>query len=149
MIPTQRQIDLMDPRDRTQFPKQLRLTSSERKAKDETDNERRMHDQFAGYLRLRKHLFGYVHANPAKRSRIRRGWPDFTVLCKVMAGPRPKTVACLIEFKVLGGRLSPDQLECFGELGTAGIDVFVCTSVGDAIAQILEYFELPTEALDK
>ena len=148
MIPTQRQIDLMDQRDRAQFPKQLRLTSSERKAKEQETSERRIHDQFVSYLRLRKHLFGYVHANPSKRSTIRRGWPDFSVLCKVILGPRAKTTACLIEFKVPGGWLSPDQVECFEELSAAGIDVFVCTSVGDAIAQILEYFELPPEALN-
>lgn len=64
-----------------------------------------------------------------------------------MLGPRPKVSACLIEFKVLGGRLSPDQTECFEELSRAGIEVFICTTVGDAIAQLKEYFELPTEAL--
>lgn len=148
MIPTQRQIDLMDPKDREQFAPAIRLTTSERRAKEETEGEIKMHNKFIDYLRLRKHLFGYIHANPAKRSTIRRGWPDFTVLCKVMLGPRPKTAACLIEFKVPGGRLSPDQLECFGELSAAGIDVFVCTTDGDAIAQIIEYFELPVEALN-
>lgn len=148
MIPTQRQIDLMEPKDREQFAPAIRLTTSERRAKAEREGELSMHNKFIDYLRLRKHLFGFIHANPAKRSTIRRGWPDFTVFCKVMLGPRPKTAACLIEFKApVIGRFSDDQKECFGELSTAGIDVFVCTTVGDAIAQIIEYFELPVEAL--
>jgi hypothetical protein len=147
MIPTQRQIDLMDPKDRAQLPRAIRLTSSERRAADERKAELAMHDEFCSYLNLRKAVFGYVHANPRKRSTIRRGWPDFTVCCKIMAGPRPKTAAALIEFKALGGRISPDQFHCFGELTAAGIDVVICTTAGDAIEHLIEYFELPREAL--
>lgn len=144
MIPTQRQVDLMDPKDRVQLPKKIRATTSERKTQTEVKFERNMHNEFAGYLRLRKHVFGFVHANPSKRSTIAKGWPDFTVLCKVILGPplRPRTAVCLIEFKTPGGRLSPDQVERFNELATAGIDLFICTSVGDAIDQLIEYFEL-------
>jgi hypothetical protein len=148
MIPNQRIIDLMDPKDREEnLPKPIRLTSSERRAADERKAELAMHNQFSAYLNLRKAVFGYVHANPRKRSTIRRGWPDFTVFCKVMLGPRPKTAAALIEFKAVGGRISPDQLQCFGELSAAGIDVVICTTTGDAIEQLIEYFELPKEAL--
>ena len=59
----------------------------------------------------------------------------------------PKPATCLIEFKVPGGRLSEVQVTKFGELTAAGIDVFICTTVGDAIKQLIEYFELPQEAL--
>jgi hypothetical protein len=148
MIPTQRQIDLMDPKDRAQLPKKIRLTSSERKAAEAETRESQKHDDFISFLRRHKRVFAYVHANPAKPSRIRRGWPDFTVLCKVALGHRVKTAACLIEFKNPGGGLSRDQVECFNELSSAGIDVFVCTTHQDAVLQVLEYFELPNNLPD-
>src|SRR6516225_9325340 len=140
MIPTQRQIDLMDARDRAQLPRRIRLTSSERIAQEDQSKETQKHNDFIAFLRRHKKVFAYVHANTAKRSTIRRGWPDFTVLCKVALGHRVKTAACLIEFKNPGGRLSREQVECFNELSSAGIDVFVCTTHKDAIAQIFEYF---------
>lgn len=148
MIPTQRQIDLMDPRDRAQFPKRIRLTTSERAAKEDSERESKKHDDFISFLRRHKTVFAYVHANPAKRSTIRRGWPDFTVICKVAFGNRLKACACLIEFKNPGARLSRDQVQVFSELANAGIDVFVCTTHKDAIEQVLEYFELPPDLPD-
>jgi len=144
MIPTQRQIDLMDPKDRAQFPKQIRLTSSERAAQQEETRESKKHDDFIAFLHRHKRVFGFVHANPSKRSRIRPGWPDFTVICKVAL----KNAACLIEFKNPSGRLSRDQVNCFNELSSAGIDVFICTTHKDAIEQVLEYFELPSDLPD-
>ena len=148
MIPTQRQIDLMDPRDRAQYPKKIRLTTSERKAAEDETRETQKHDDFISFLRRHKRMFAYVHANTSKRSTIRRGWPDFTVLCKVALGHRLKACACLIEFKNPGARLSRDQVEVFNELSSAGIDVFVCTTHKDAIAQVFEYFELPLDLPD-
>jgi len=148
MIPTQRQIDLMDPKDRAQYPRAIRLTSSERKAQQEETRETQKHDDFIAFLRRHKRVFGFVHANPTKRSRIRAGWPDFSVFCKVALGNRLKTCACLIEFKNPNGRLSRDQINCFNELSTAGIDVFICTTHKDAIEQVLEYFELPSDLPD-
>ena len=148
MIPTQRQVDLMDPQDRSQLPAKIRLTSSERRTKTETESERKMHSEFSGYLQLRKKLFQFVHADPSKKSRIEPGWPDYTVICKIMLGPRPKPVACLIEFKMPGAVLSGVQLAKFSQFERAGIPVYVCTSVNDAIHLLIEYFELPPEALD-
>lgn len=147
MIPTQRQVDLMDPKDRAQLPAKIRLTSSERRTKNERESERQMHTEFSGYLRLRNRLFQFIHADPTKRSRIEPGWPDYTVICKIIAIGRPRPVACLIEFKAAGGRLSEAQIKKFGELEAAGIPVYVCTTVGDAIQQLIEYFDLPIEAL--
>ena len=147
MIPAQRQIDLMDPKDRAQFPKKIRLTTSERRSANETKTERKMHDDFSGYLRLRNRIFQFVHADPSKRSTIEPGWPDYTVLCKIMLVPRPRPVACLIELKAPGGRLSEVQVKKFAELEAAGMTVYVCTSLADAMAQLKEYFELPAEAM--
>jgi hypothetical protein len=147
MIPTQRQIDLMDPKDRAQFPKKIRLTTSERRAKNETEGEAKLDNQVRDYLRLRNRIFQFVRANPSKRSTIEPGWPDYAVFCKVMLGPRPKVAACLIELKAPGGRLSEIQVKKFGELEAAGIPVYVCTTLQDVIAQLKEYFELPSEAL--
>lgn len=148
MIPTQRQVDMTAPADRVHYPKPFRLTTSERAAANEHKGELVLHDQFCSTLKRHNKIFGYVHANPRRKSTIRKGWPDFTVLCKIAFGHRPKNASCLIEFKMPGGRLSKDQLDCFGELSAAGIDVFVCTSLGDALAQLLEYFELPKEVFD-
>jgi hypothetical protein len=148
MIPTQRQIDLMDPQDAKQFPRKIRLTSSERRAEEEEKTEKQMHNKFSDYLRLRSKLFQFVHADPTKKSRIEPGWPDYTVICKIMLGPRPKPVACLIEFKMPGAILSDVQLAKFSQFERCGIPVYVCTSVGDAIQLLIEYFELPQEALE-
>jgi len=148
MIPTQRQIDLMDSKDRAHYPKQIRLTSSERRAKEDETRETQKHNDFIAFLHRHKRVFGYVHANPSKRSRIRPGWPDFTVICKVTLGQATKNAACLIEFKNPSGRLSKDQVNCFNELSNAGIDVFICTTHKDAIEQVLEYFELPLDLPD-
>jgi VRR-NUC domain len=146
MIPTQRQIDLMDPKDREQFPKKIRLTTSERKAANEEKAERYLDKKFSDYLRLRKRIFQFVRANPSKRSTIEPGWPDYTILCKVAIGARIRTIACLIELKAPGGRLTESQIRKFAELETAGLPVYVCTTLKDAIEQLIEYFELPAEA---
>ena len=146
-IPTQRQIDLMDPKDRAQFPKKIRLTTSERRAAKEAEGERKLHNEVSNWLRLRSRIFQFVHADPSRRSTIEPGWPDYTIICKIMLGPRPRPVACLIELKAPGGRLSEVQERKFAEIEAAGIPVYVCTTLADVIAQLLEYFELPKEAL--
>src|SRR5215475_325073 len=124
-------IDKMDPTDRASLPlpKKAKLTTSERRSLSETALERDMHNEFINYLRLRNRVFAYVHADPTRRSTIQKGHPDFTVFCKsIDPAGKPKTYACLLEFKVPGGRLSEAQINRCGELSKAGIDVYVVTS---------------------
>jgi hypothetical protein len=138
----------MDPKDRAQYPRKVRLTTSERRAKNEREAEREIHNHFINYLRRHKKVFGFYHDEFGRRRTGRPGDPDFTVFCKIVIGGKLKVCACLIEFKVPGGRLTETQIHRFDELDAAGIDVFVCTSHKDAIEQVLEYFELPGDLPD-
>ena len=132
----------MDPADRAKLPIKQRFTAKETSQRNEKKREIEMHNEFAQWLRMRKHIFEFVHADPTRRATIAKGWPDFTIFS---IEPRP----LLIEFKVFEtGILSQDQLDRFGNLFRLHHEVFVCTSVGDAIDQVLEFFHLTTGDLD-
>ena len=118
--------------DRSQLPKAIRLTSSERQFQEERKRELAMHNEFSGWLNMRKGIFSYCHADPSRKSTIRKGWPDYTILRKGRA--------LCIELKVPINDLSNDQKDVFGELIATENDVFVCFSVGDAIRFTLDYF---------
>jgi hypothetical protein len=118
--------------DRSQLPKALRLTSSERRFQEERKRELAMHNEFSGWLNMRKKIFSYVHADPSRKSTIRKGWPDYTILHK-------GRVLC-VELKVPVNDISEDQREVFAELTVTENDVFVCFSTGDAIRLTMDYF---------
>jgi hypothetical protein len=61
--------------------------------------EREMHNLFANWLRLNGVPF--IHARMDKKSTIRKGWPDFTLLC-VLAGPWAREAS------------QPARRRCFG-----------------------------------
>lgn len=63
--------------------------------------ERELHDRFTNWLNLRRLLF--IHARTDKKSTIRKGWPDFTVIY----GDH----VCCVEFKRPGGKLRSEQVE--------------------------------------
>jgi hypothetical protein len=126
--------------DRLQLPKALRLAASERTHAEERRRELAMHNEYSGWLNLRKRIFCYVHADPAGKSTIHKGWPDYTIL-------RDGRALC-IELKVPGNRHSPDQSNVFADLTGVGIDVYVCTSVGDAIHLTLEFFGIISAQLE-
>jgi len=126
----------IDPVDRAKLPKKIRSTAAETNARNEQQLELDMHNEFSRWLTLRKKFVSFIHANPAKRSTIQKGHPDYTVISR--------NRCLMIEFKVPPNSLSPDQLDRFAELAVAGNDIMVCTSAGDAIHLVIEHFDLPS-----
>jgi hypothetical protein len=127
----------MEPADRAKLPKELRLTANERQTVAVNKLEREMHNGFSNWLNLRKRFFSFVHTNPVRKSTIRKGWPDFTVLHRGRA--------LLIEFKVPPNSLTAEQKDVFQELSVAGNQIYVCTTLEDAIHLTIEHFNLPPE----
>lgn len=99
------------------------VTSEEALCAQELRQEREMHKLFANWLRL--HGVPFIHARMDKKSTIRRGWPDFTLLW----GGR----ALCLEFKLPGEGLDPDQIEVHRELTLNGTPVQTVHSVAEAI----------------
>ena len=128
-------LKIMDPADRAKLPKSVRLTAAERQSAGEFRLEKEMHNGFSSWLNLRKQFFSFVHANPAQRSTIRKGWPDFTILHQGRG--------LLVEFKVPPNSLTKEQKDVFHELSIAGNQIFVCTTLADAIHLTIEHFNLP------
>lgn len=88
--------------------------------------ERKMHHQFASWLRIHERgPIPFIHAAPNKKSTIRKGWPDFTVLYG--------NKVCCIEFKTDDGVQSKDQVECCADLNRVGTPCYLCRSVDVAI----------------
>lgn len=126
--------------DRSQLPVRLRKTAIEKRARTDRLLEWEMHDEFSGWLYMRKRLISKIHANPRKKSTIEEGHPDYTLM---------RQNRCLmIELKVPPNGLTESQITRFAELNDAGNEVFVCTTLADAIALTLEYFGLKPGQLE-
>ncbi len=98
-------------------------TSKEALCAQQIRQEREMHNLFASWLRLNQVPF--IHARMDKKSTIRKGWPDFTLVWHGHA-------FCL-EFKLPGQPLEPEQLEVHRELRLTGTPVQTAYSVAEAI----------------
>lgn len=85
--------------------------------------ERDMHDQFSAWCKLNGILV--VHARTDRKSTIRKGWPDFTLLYQ-------GSVIC-IEFKLPGEKLTEEQVECAKEIAANETWVEVCYSFEEAV----------------
>ncbi len=64
-----------------------------------------------------------------------RGWPDRAILI-------PGNIVCWIEFKDPTGELSPHQKYWISKAEQAGHQIFVCTSVGEAIEAVTRLSEI-------
>ena len=82
-----------------------------------------LHQPFIAYLQ--RWAIPYIYHRPDRRSGINRGHPDFTVLWQGKA--------FLIEFKVPGGKLSPDQLQRQEFLSRSGTTTLRLDSLEEAI----------------
>jgi hypothetical protein len=126
--------------DRKQLPVKLRTTAVDRRVKADSKLEKQMHNQFSGWLYMRKKLISKIHPDPSRKSTIEEGHPDYTLL---------RNGQCLmIEFKVPPNGLSDIQLGRFAELEQAGNVAFVCTTLADAIELTLETFGLQPGQLE-
>lgn len=118
-----RVLRLIDPADRKPLGK-AGLTHDEAQQKAAVRLERELHEQFTNWLKL--HRLPYIHAAMCKKSTIRAGWPDFTVVYG--------RGVCCVEFKAPGGVVSPDQREVISGLLALGTPVLVTESAAEAIA---------------
>lgn len=123
--------------DRKKFGRRL-MTKAEARDKYCRTLERKIHDQFSGFLsRLG---LEFVHSHPTRKSSIRAGWPDYTVCL----GGR---FLC-IEFKVAGNKLSAVQSARIDHLRAGGSAVFVITesaegsAYAEAVQRVREFFNL-------
>jgi hypothetical protein len=94
--------------------------------------EKSMHEVFSQWLNLNG--IRYRHDRMDKKTTGQVGWPDFTI---VYGGK-----ALLIEFKMPGNGLSPEQKECVDDLLNTGTAVVVCSTASDAIEFTRDFFNL-------
>jgi hypothetical protein len=111
----------MDKRDRPRG--KAGMTLAELTARQEARTERELHDQVVAWLD-RKNI-PYVHSRMDRKSTIREGWPDFTVMYW-------RHVAC-VELKTEQGVVSIEQKKVIEELRAANIPVRVCRTFAEAI----------------
>ena len=114
---------LMDPAERKALGK-AGTTSAEAQAKHQRTAEKKIHETVARWLTL--HKIPFIHSRMDKASTIRKGWPDFTILC----GGR----AFCLELKAQGGVLSPEQKQCLADIAATGTPCKVAYSEAEALA---------------
>jgi hypothetical protein len=123
----------IDPAERRALGKAGR-TIAECEEKNSFENERKLHNQFIGWLR--RNGFGhFYHSNPVKRSTIEGGLPDFGIPAqgRILFG----------EFKVKPNGLSAVQARVFNEMRSAGNEVQVWHTYQEAVLATKEFFGLP------
>ena len=109
------------------------LTAAETSAEHELKLERELHSEFSGFL-ARNGFKLVIHADPSKPSRIKPGWPDYSII-------RSNRVL-FIEFKVGRNTLSQVQETVVNELLAEGCTVRVLYSYEAATRATKEYFAL-------
>lgn len=128
---TDAMLERMDPQDRKALGKRG-LTAAEAEQIRDTRDERELQGQFAGWLK--RNAVHYIHANPTRKSTIRKGAPDFYCM-------REGRVMC-IEFKLGRNELTDEQKLVLHELALLGIPAFVCYDYPGATDLVRKYFHL-------
>lgn len=117
-------LKLMNPKDR---PK-----GNAGKTREESEQaysfrlEKEDHKIFSQWLDMKG--IPYIHAQNHKKSTIKIGWPDYTILYQGRA--------ICIEMKAKGGKCSEEQLKTLGNLDATGTLCRVCYSATEAIEMI-------------
>lgn len=91
--------------------------------------ESEIHQAFARFLD--KANIAYIHSNTHRRSSTTPGDPDFVLL--------KNGFNLSVELKVLGGKLSPDQIKRHQTITHAGNDVAVAFSVEEAVGYVNQW----------
>jgi hypothetical protein len=135
---TKEQLERMAPEDRQVVAAAIGhpnagLTTEEAGAKHELELERDLHNEFSGFL-ARNGFKLVIHADPTKPSRIKPGWPDYSII-------RSNRIL-FIEFKVGRNTLSQVQETVVNELLAEGCTVHVLYSYEAATRATKEYFAL-------
>ena len=85
-------------------------TNEEQQERVDDYNERKLHGEICQLLNLKG--IAYCHARMDKKSRMTKGWPDFTFAVGLSSdGVGISTVPCAWECKVGKGQLSLEQEE--------------------------------------
>lgn len=100
------------------------LTLVEVFEKEARGEEIKTHNKFMDWCRLNG--VSFVHSRTDRKSTIRSGHPDFTLLWHGRG--------CCVEFKAPGGRLSEDQSEAIAELAKNGVPCLVTSDLSAAIS---------------
>jgi hypothetical protein len=108
-------------------------TPEERMIKAESELERDLHHQFSGWLR-RNGFSDFYHADPARRSTIQTGLPDFGIF-------RDSRIV-FIEIKVGKNTLSDEQEVVFQRMGQQGNIILVCHSYEQCVKAVTGFFGL-------
>lgn len=110
------------------------LTDTEAQAKWERTTEKKLQDDMEKFCQ-RANLF-YLRMPMHLPTRIRRGWPDFTIFL-------PGRRALLVEIKTLLGKVSPDQVELHADYEKkTGDKVLVCRTYLQFITEVGEAMKL-------
>jgi hypothetical protein len=109
------------------------LTTEKALAKHDLELERDLHSEFSGFL-ARNGFKLVIHADPTKPSRIKPGWPDYSII-------RSNRIL-FIEFKIGRNTLSQVQETVINELLAEGCTVHVLYSYQAATRATKEYFAL-------
>lgn len=107
-------------------------TIEEATARASVKLEREMHDQFAAWLTLRN--IPFIHALTHRKSTIKVGWPDFTLIY------HGRTMC--VEFKMPDGRLSQEQRNCMNHILSTKTDAWCLTSAKEAIDRTITFYDL-------
>jgi hypothetical protein len=135
---TKAQLERMAPEDRQVVAAAVGhpnagLTTQEAGAKHDLELERDLHSEFSGFL-ARNGFKLVIHADPTKPSRIKPGWPDYSII-------RSNRIL-FIEFKIGRNTLSQVQETVINELLAEGCTVHVLYSYEAATRATKEYFAL-------
>jgi hypothetical protein len=83
-------------------------------------------------IKLRERKLYPINPRSDKATTIRKGHPDYTIFL-------PAGQMLLMEMKVAGGVLSPEQIECIELLSDLGFVVTIPDSASEAIAQVRKF----------
>lgn len=110
----------MDPKDRAKLGV---MSLTEANEKQIIRDEKDLQSRIVNLIRLR----GWEYVNPPMhvRSRMPKGYPDFTIFC-----PNGKTI--FFECKVENKKLEPEQIEWEVKLKALGFDHYVVRDVATA-----------------
>lgn len=93
-------------------------------ARDGVALELPLHDAIIHYCNRQFPRWKYIHANPARRSTIALGAPDFTIFM-------PGGITLCVEVKARDGKVDPDQMAWHSEMRRLGHDVRIVRSMTD------------------
>lgn len=113
---------------------QKSLTTFEKLKEELDEDERKLQEHIAQYLRMRK--IPFFRQRMDKRTTGTLGWPDFSFVL-------PGGKACFFECKVAGRKLTEEQEQVRQRLVAAGANYSIIYDLAQAIAAVKVWSEMP------